>query len=248
MASYKTLSAALNWPTGLPASGSTALIAGGLEAEGSVLIPHFISSTLDSQHPVILVSFRQTFNHYMHIMRKMGVNLTRHKFQFVNALLQADFSELPQPTRPHYTLAKWPAFFEWLNEQPPSMVIVDGLCALLDQGHTVNQVLQFMLSCQRIVETKAESSFAALAINVFLDEFSEVLVRSMIRRAHFMFNFTGLSSGASSDVAGQLTVIPGHLHFRIQDKLQEFKPSALHYRVSDATVQFFSPGQSSVVL
>ncbi|KAJ2295073.1 Elongator subunit elp6 [Coemansia sp. RSA 2706] len=250
MATYKTLSASLNWPTGLPAPGSTVLISGGLESEGSVLIPHFVNSTFESQQPVILLSFRQTFNHYMHIMRKMGVNLARHKLQFVNGLVQADFSALPPATRPHFTLDKWPEFFQWLNEQPPSLLIIDGLCSLLDQGFSMSQVLQFFVSCQRIAETKAEldGGYAGLVVNVLLDEFSELLVRSMIRRSHYFFSFEGLSSGASNDVSGQLTVIPGHLHCQIQTQAKDFKPALLHYRVSDVTVQFFSPGQSSTVL
>ncbi|KAJ2820060.1 Elongator subunit elp6 [Coemansia erecta] len=247
MATYKTLSASLNWPTGLPASGSTVLVSGGLEAEGSVLIPHFANSAFNAQQAVILVSFRQTFNHYMHIMRKMGVNMTRHRLQFVSGLVSADFSALPPATRPHFALDEWPEFFQWLDAQPPSLVIIDGLCSLLDQGHSVDRVLQFFVSCQRIVEAKAEGGHAALVVNVLLDEFSELLVRSMIRRAHYFFSFEALASGASSDVSGQLTVVPGHLHCQIQET-QAFKPALLHYRVSDATVQFFSPGQSSTVL
>ncbi|KAJ2483691.1 Elongator subunit elp6 [Coemansia sp. RSA 2131] len=246
MATYKSLSASLNWPSGQPPSSTTTLITGTLSAEGSILIPHFTNSTFEAQTPVILLSFRHTYNHYMHIMRKMGVHTNRHDLKFVNALARGDFSQLPQATRPHFTLNEWPEFFQWLCEQPPSTVILDGVCSLLDVGHSENSVMQFIGSCQRIVEEKAQSGYAALVVNVLLDEFSESLVRSVVRRAHFLFSFEGLASGASSGVSGQLTVVPGHLFCQLQQRT--FSPALLHYQVSDATVQFFSPGQSSTVL
>ncbi|KAI8320326.1 hypothetical protein GQ54DRAFT_298712 [Martensiomyces pterosporus] len=246
MATFKSLSAGLDWSTGLPAAGTTTLISGGLESEGSVLIPHFLSGSLDQQVPVILLSFTQTYNHYMHIMRKMGINLTKHKIQFVNALTQAPLSALPSATRPHYTLSEWPEFFAWLAQQPPSVLIIDGLCSLLDQGRTVDEAVWFFGACQRITEEKREGG-ARLVANVFLDEFTELLVRSVVRKAHYFFNFEALSSGASTDVSGQLTVVPGHLNCQLRSEKQ-FKPVLLHYKVTDTTVQFFSPGQARTVL
>ncbi|KAJ1727715.1 Elongator subunit elp6 [Coemansia biformis] len=247
MATYKTLSAGLNWTSGLPPSGTTVAVAGGLEAEGSVVLPHFINSTLDNGGAVILLSFRHTFNHYVHIMRKMGVNLSQHKLQFVNGLVQTDLSSLPAATRPHYTLGEWPEFYAWLASQPPSVLVVDGLCTLLDLGHTCASVIGFVNACQRIVEDKRDGH-CGLVVNMLLDEFSEPLARALIRRAHYAFNFEGLASGASIDVSGQLTVAPGHLLCQVPAAARDFKPALLHYRVSDTTVQFFAPGQPSIVL
>ncbi|KAI9505403.1 Elongator subunit elp6 [Coemansia spiralis] len=254
MATYKTLSSSLNWPQGLPEQGTTTVICGELEAEGSVLLPHFISSSIAES--VVLVSFTQTLNHYMHIMRKMGVNLGKHKFQFVNALTRVDLASLPPATRPHFTVEKWPEFFRWLNEQPDNCtLVVDGLCSLLDQGYDCDFAMWVFDSCQRIIEGKAKKGAARLVVNLFLDDFSELLVRSLMRRSHYFFSFESLSSGSSTEVAGQLTVVPGHLHCQIQSDnsgtLQTqklFKSVLLHYRVSDTTVEFFSPGQSRMVL
>ncbi|KAJ2748832.1 Elongator subunit elp6, partial [Coemansia nantahalensis] len=86
MATYKSLSAGLNWASGLPPSGTTVVVAGGLEADGGVVLPHFVSSTLDGGGAVVLLSFRHTLSHYMHIMRKMGVALSQRSFTFVNGL------------------------------------------------------------------------------------------------------------------------------------------------------------------
>ncbi|KAJ2714472.1 Elongator subunit elp6 [Coemansia spiralis] len=247
MATYKSLSAGLNWAGGLPPSGTTVAVAGGLEADGGVVLPHFISSTLDSGGSVILVSFRHTFNHYVHILRKMGVAVAQRNFSFVNGLVQADFSNLPPATRPHFTLREWPEFFAWLAAQPPSVLLIDGLCTLLDLGHSCAAVVDFFAACQRIVEDK-QAGQSGLVVNILVDDFSEPLARALIRRSHYVFSFEGLASGASNDVSGQLTVAPGHLLCQVPSAARGFKPALLHYQVADTTVQFFSPGQSSTVL
>ncbi|KAJ2693108.1 hypothetical protein H4218_006163 [Coemansia sp. IMI 209128] len=251
MATYKTLSSSLNWSTGLsPTPGTTTLIAGGLGSEGSVLIPHFLNSAFDNKQPVILISFTQTYNHYVHILRKMGVNLLNHQIQFVNALRPLDLTSLPPATRPHFTLGaqdQWPRFFEWLAEQPPSVVVIDGLCSLLDQGHGLDTVLSFFTRCQSVVESGGLAG-ARLVVNMFVDdEGTEPLAYAVVRRSHYVLSFEALSSGASSDVSGQLTAVAGHLLCQLPDS-KSFKPTALHYKVSDTTVQFFSPGQSRIVL
>ncbi|KAJ1800163.1 Elongator subunit elp6 [Coemansia sp. RSA 2399] len=250
---YKTLSSSVNWAQGLPESGTTTLVCGDIEADGSVLVPHFVQSGLQEGSPVVLVSLTQTMSHYMHIMRKMGVNLTKQQeFQFVNALTPAglDCSELPAATRPHYTVTEWTQFFGWLNQLPACTLIIDGLCSLLDQGYECDYVLRIADTCQRIVGDKASGDGRArLVITMFLDDFTEPLVRSLIRRSHYFFSFEGLSSGSSTEVAGRLTVVPGHLHCRIQTKASgKFKPVLLHYKISDTSVEFFSPGQSRMVL
>lgn len=251
MTIYKTLSASLDWPTGLsPNLSTTTLITGNdtNSTEGSVLIPHFISSAISQQTPVILLSFTQTYNHYMHIMRKMGVNLTKHPIKFVNALTDphTDLTSLPPATRPHFTLSHPDEFFQWLKDQPACVFIIDGLCSMLDQGHTTEEVLRFFCICQRIMEDQG----SRLVVNIFADEFTEVLLRSLIRRCHYVFCFEGLSSGTSTDVSGQLTVVPGHRYCQLvsADDAKRWKSMLLHYKVSDTLVQFFSPGQSSIVL
>ncbi|KAJ2744577.1 Elongator subunit elp6 [Coemansia sp. BCRC 34301] len=245
MATYKTLSSSLNWSTGLsPSPGTTTLVAGGLGAEGSVLIPHFISSGFDNKHPVTLISFVQTYSHYMHILRKMGVNLLNQPIKFVNALSTHDTSGLPPATRPHFTITEWPIFLEWLEGQPPGVVIVDGLCSLLDQGWGLDAVVAVFVACQRIVESQG----GRLVVNLFADdEDSELLAHAVLRRAHYTLSLEGLASGASSDVSGQLTAVAGHLHCQLSEG-KAFKPTILHYKVSDTTVSFFSPGQSRIVL
>ncbi|ORX71069.1 hypothetical protein DL89DRAFT_321519 [Linderina pennispora] len=203
MATYKTLAASLDWPTGQPPSQTTTLICSSLSAPGDILLPHFLSS----DHAVLL-SFTQTSNHYMHILRKMGVH--RPKIHFVNALTDFSLDALPSATRPKLT---------WLAGQPENTtLVVDGLCSLMDQGMSAVQALLG----------------GRLVVSVFLDEFTEKLVRALARRSHYVFNFEGLASGASSDVSGQLTAT--------------FKPVHLHYKVADTAVQFFSPGQSRTVL
>ncbi|KAJ1666256.1 Elongator subunit elp6 [Coemansia sp. RSA 1813] len=255
---YKTLSSSVNWAQGLPEGGTTTLVCGDIEADGGVLVPHFVQSGLQeaSENNVVLVSLTQTMSHYMHIMRKMGVNLAKQRgFQFVNALTlkNVDYSDLPAATRPHFTVTEWSGFFRWLcDSQPPGCtLIIDGLCSLLDQGFGCDFVSGIVDTCQRIIEDKAIKSNGAarLVIMLFLDDFTEPLVRSLIRRSHYFFNFEGLSSGSSTEVAGQLTVVPGHLYCHIQAQSSgKFKPVLLHYRVSDTTVEFFSPGQSRMVL
>ncbi|KAJ2910339.1 Elongator subunit elp6, partial [Coemansia aciculifera] len=245
----------LNWSTGLsPTPGTTTLLAGsgGLEASGgSILIPHFISSAIDNGHPVILISFVQTYSHYLHILRKMGRNLQNHTpHQFVNALsTHQDFSALPAATRPHYTVTEWPAFFQWLESQEPALVIIDGLCSLLDQGHSVKEAMGFFAACQRVVEGWG-SEQARFVVNLFADDegTAEELAYAVLRRSHYALSFEALASGASSDVSGQLTAVAGHLHCQLLKESRAFKPTVLHYKVSDTTVLFFSPGQSRIVL
>ncbi|KAJ2660869.1 Elongator subunit elp6 [Coemansia sp. RSA 1200] len=265
---YKTFSSAVNWTQGLPESGTTTVVCGDIEADGSVLVPHFVQSALQetpgSGAVVVLVSLTQTMSHYMHIMRKMGVNLARQPgFQFVDALTSAGVglagSELvAAATRPHFAVADradWSGFFRWLaHSQPPGCtVVVDGLCSLLDQGFGCAFVVNFVDTCRRIIEAKAAQNTGAarLVATLFLDDFSEALARSLIRRSHYFLSFEALASGSSTEVAGQLTVVPGHLFCHIQEEEQsaaKFKPALLHYRVSDTTVEFFSPGQSRMVL
>ncbi|KAJ2556354.1 Elongator subunit elp6 [Coemansia sp. RSA 1933] len=190
-------------------------------------------------------------SHYMHIMRKMGVNLTKQSgFQFVNALRPVPVDELPMATRPHYSVTEWNEFFGWLERMPGCTLVIDGLCSLLDQGHSCDFVLGIVHACQRIVDNKvSEGGNARLVVTMFLDDYSEPLARSLVRISHYLFSFEGLSSGSSTEVAGQLTVVPGHLFCRIQTlPAKSFKPVLLHYRVSDTSVEFFSPGQSRMVL
>ncbi|KAJ2076604.1 Elongator subunit elp6 [Coemansia sp. RSA 988] len=252
MATYKTLSSKLNWADGLPEAATTMIVAGGLEADGSVIIPHLINSVFERQGQVILLSFRHPFNHYLHIMRKMGVNVSKHKLQFVNGLVEADLSNLPPATQPHFTLgADWADFYGWLKDQSPSLLIIDGLCSLLDLGHNVKRVMSFFTACQQIVEdwsVRSDGGYTGFVANILLDEFTELLAKSLIRKSHYFFNFEDLESGASTDVSGQLTAIPGHLHCQIQNGSSKFRPALLHYKVTDTTVQFFSPGQSSTIL
>ncbi|KAJ2572303.1 Elongator subunit elp6 [Coemansia sp. RSA 1836] len=178
----------------------------------------------------------------MHILRKMGVNLSTQPLQFVNALSTHDTGVLPPTTRPHFTIQEWPVFFDWLKEQKPAVVIIDGLCSLVDQGL---DALRFFVECQRIVESWATGS---LVVNMFVDdEGSESLAHCVLRRAHYALSLEGLASGASTDVSGQLTAVAGHLHCQLLES-KAFKPTALHYKVSDTTVLFFSPGQSRIVL
>ncbi|KAJ1732570.1 Elongator subunit elp6 [Coemansia sp. Benny D160-2] len=277
---YKTLSSAVNWPQGLPEPGTTTVVCGDIEADGSVVVPHFIQGALQETSPggatttvVVLVSLTQTMSHYMHVMRKMGVNLARHpgRFQFVDALTPAPVGAelagsgmVATATRPHFSVpdrADWSGFFGWLADaQPPGCtVVVDGLCSLLDQGLGCDFAVGFVDTCRRIVEAKAArgAGAARLVATLFLDDFSEALARSLVRRSHYVLSFEALASGSSTEVAGQLTVVPGHLFCHIQKKEREaeekqpaaeFKPALLHYRVSDTTVEFFSPGQSRMVL
>ncbi|KAJ2485959.1 Elongator subunit elp6 [Coemansia sp. RSA 2050] len=251
MATYKTLSSSLNWSAGLsPLPATTTLIAGGLGSEGSVLIPHFLNSAFDNKLPVVLISFTQTYNHYVHILRKMGVNLLNHQIQFVNALRPIDLSSLPPATRPHFTLGsydQWPEFYAWLEEQPPSVVVIDGLCSLLDQGHSLDTALSFFTRCQSVIEAGGLAG-ARLVVNMLVDdEGTEPLAYAVVRRSHYVLSFKALSSGASSDISGQLTAVAGHLHCQLPAS-KSFKPMVLHYKVSDTTVLFFSPGQSRIVL
>ncbi|KAJ1948949.1 Elongator subunit elp6 [Linderina macrospora] len=173
----------------------------------------------------------------------MGVHLHKHSFQFVNALTDFSLASLPAATRPHFSVNnEWDKFYQWLAGQPEhTTVVVDGLCSLLDQGKQVDQVVEVFDCCRRISELKG----GRLVLSVFLDEFSEPLVRALTRRSHYVFSFDGLVSGASADVSGQLTVVPGHLNCQTTSA---FKPVLLHYKVADTTVQFFSPGQARTVL
>ncbi|KAI7822765.1 hypothetical protein BX661DRAFT_58080 [Kickxella alabastrina] len=279
MGSYKTLSSSLNWPSGLGDQGTVTLVTSvGLGAnDGTVLIPHFLTSAYEQKLPAILVSFTQTYNHYLHIMRKMGMAKT--KFKFVNALAttmvgqkEGGLEALPLVTRPDYTLRRgeWSGFFQWLSdqttiaaaaaaaatveveqgEQGGVVLVVDGLCSLVDLGMDISEVVWFMDCCRRVLGSKGR-----IVVGVLLDEFTEDLVRELVRKSHYYFGFTALVSGSSRDISGQVTVVPGQLYCQLQNLQnnsggggREFKPLVLHYCVSDTNVQFFSPGQSHIVL
>ncbi|KAJ2721490.1 Elongator subunit elp6 [Coemansia sp. Benny D115] len=179
----------------------------------------------------------------------MGVNLAaKNKIKFVNGLTHQQLDNLPPQTRPDYTLInttqEWHLFFEWLENTQPQVLLIDGLCSLLDMGVSVDAATWFFECCQRIVERAG----GRLVVAMYLDEFSEPLARRIVRLAHYVLSMQELLSGASSDVSGQLTAVPGHLYSQVHDARSEFKPISLHYRVSDTTVQFFSPGQSHTVL
>ncbi|KAJ1642845.1 Elongator subunit elp6 [Coemansia asiatica] len=250
MSLYKTLSSSLNWPTGHGHPSTTTLLTSiSLEPTHTFLIPHFLTtSTSDKQSPFLLLSFTQTLSHYTHILRKQGINQTKHKTIFINALnTQNDLgATLPQVTRPDYTLRRteWPEFFKFLDSFKQCTLFIDGVCSLLDLGEDVEVVGDFVVGCKRIVE----GNNGRLIVGLFLDEFTDPLVSRLVRSAHYYLGFEPLASGSSADVSGQLTVVPGHLYCQVHDSSQEFKPMLLHYRVSDTTVQFFSPGQSRIVL
>ncbi|GES76842.1 elongator complex protein 6 [Rhizophagus clarus] len=74
---YASLDSSLSFPdNNLPPNKKSILITDTLSASGNFLIHHFIVNQIKSDKHVVLVGFSQTFNHYLTIGRKLGVNLT----------------------------------------------------------------------------------------------------------------------------------------------------------------------------
>ncbi|KAJ1931351.1 hypothetical protein GGF37_007423, partial [Kickxella alabastrina] len=76
----------------------------------------------------------------------------------------------------------------------------------------ISEVVWFMDCCRRVLGSKGR-----IVVGVLLDEFTEDLVRELVRKSHYYFGFTALVSGSSRDISGQVTVVPGQLYCQLQN-------------------------------
>jgi hypothetical protein len=70
---YRELSTILNWPEAphFPTTGKFILVRDSLEADGAVLLPHFLFGYLKADKRALLVGLEQSFFHYSGVGRKL---------------------------------------------------------------------------------------------------------------------------------------------------------------------------------
>jgi hypothetical protein len=68
---YRELSTILNWPEPHFPTGKFILIRDSLEADGAVLLPHFVFGYLKANKRALLVGLEQSFFHYSGVGRKL---------------------------------------------------------------------------------------------------------------------------------------------------------------------------------
>jgi len=250
---FRELNALLDLPeTHLP-TGRFVLIKDTLQADGAVLLPHFLFGYLKTGKRAALLGLEQSVFHYTAVGRKLAFNLKSARagqFMHINALSApcdwaAPSSSAPSPTpgggyqtselwslgtseeetslRTLYQRVK--GFVE--AEADDVCVIIDNLSVLFESCQQPNLVLDLVHYLQLLIRRTEHR--ASLVVLVHEDvEDDQALVRTLEHRADIVMTTSGLSSGYSKEVNGQLVVSGSKLP----------QPKRMHFKSHDASVHF----------
>ncbi len=239
------------------------------DTDGTFVLHHLISLFLKGGHSVCLVSFAQSFNHYSNVATKLGVNLNAAKlngdFVFVDGLSQVGERLLELQTKSNPS--EWDGIFSRTEDsasrllyklvedgykslknwqKTPSLVIVDDLTVLINLGIPIVQVTWFVHYLQVLISETA----GCLALLLHNDKAAEddelnCLDRTLEHRSDVAIEVTGLHSGYSTVVHGQLLV-----KWRCVDSVEPrlLRSSTAQFLVEDRNVKIFAHGTASAVL
>ncbi|ELR14779.1 angiotonin transactivated protein 1 isoform 2, putative [Acanthamoeba castellanii str. Neff] len=252
---YRELSTILNWPEPHFPTGKFILIRDSLEADGAVLLPHFVFGYLKANKRALLVGLEQSFFHYSGVGRKLACNLkaaqTKQQFMYINALSTPyDWSAPSTSSAPAVAatpgLDSWSlgenedaafkslyhkvkAFVESSEAMDEVCIVIDNLSVLLETCQRPALVLDLVHYLQAFI--RRTENRASLVVLVHGDvEDDQKLVKALEHRADIIMSASGLPSGYSKEVNGQLLV---HGNGVPQSKL-------LHFKSHDNTVRFMS--------
>jgi hypothetical protein len=68
---YSSLNNLLNWKDGVPSPKTNLLLIDTFATEANFLFNHFITNYIQQKNPVLFVGFKNIFNHYNLILKKM---------------------------------------------------------------------------------------------------------------------------------------------------------------------------------
>ncbi|KAJ3300060.1 Elongator subunit elp6 [Borealophlyctis nickersoniae] len=271
---YPPLDSALNWASSSssssnPVSRRFVLITDELKADASFLLHHFISRHLRQNDPrcsVTLIALAQTYQHYVLVAKKLGVNLTTHtqtrRFTCLDSFSDvrtatgpfAALSSKSTPSSDDFARTLFASIRQTFSSTAPSAtadssprpcIIFDDLSVLLYMGVPVKDIVRLVMACRTFVD-EHDGFLIVLAhadTTTPQDDEQVALVQSLTHVADHILEVRGLVNGVTQGVHGQLSVIRGPL---LDDS--DFHPQLLHYRVVDSGVQFFAKGLSTGIL
>ncbi|KAJ3185547.1 Elongator subunit elp6 [Geranomyces variabilis] len=240
-------------------------------AEGGFVLNHFIHRHLRLEEQgwiVVLVGLAQTWEHYLAVGKKLGLNIAlsqqKGRLVFLDALTHLATGTGPFAHNEGATsattaasplqglLASITAAYQACSSSPAQKklcLVVDDVSALQSCGLPTKDVLAFAAGCRELVyeENGCLVLLAhgdSVAAGVDDDDGSGVICRSLIHSATHVLHVAALESGLTQGVDGQITFARGPL---LRDE-EGFNPEVLHYQITDAQINFFKKGFSKGLL
>ncbi|KAI8591579.1 hypothetical protein BDZ88DRAFT_487486 [Geranomyces variabilis] len=240
-------------------------------AEGGFVLNHFIHRHLRLEEQgwiVVLVGLAQTWEHYLAVGKKLGLNIAlsqqKGRLVFLDALthlatgtgpfaVNEGATGAPKAASPLQGLL---ASITTAYQACPSSSAAKKLCLVLDDisalqscGLPTKDVLAFAAGCRELVHEENGCLVLlahgdSVAAGVDDDDGSGVICRSLIHSATHVLHVAALESGLTQGVDGQVTFARGPL---LKDA-EGFNPEVLHYQITDAQINFFKKGFSKGLL
>ena len=229
-------------------------------ADGTFLLPHFLTLFLKAESNVILLTAAQTPDHYKVICSKFGVNLGRcqqeKKFKILN-LLEASLrcyveetnassesdSDLLAAFRNNSMKLIYKEIKSNLNLESKNFVVLDDISILLSIGFSEKDLINFI----HYMKVLCGTSICAFLTHYQREVTSGQSAPKLYEHCRFYstseLQIQGLKSGYSKDVSGNLNFVTKTKDFEKRITITE-----MQYKLTDRTLKLFAPGTSSAVL
>ncbi|KAL3877359.1 hypothetical protein ACJMK2_035081 [Sinanodonta woodiana] len=233
------------------------------KADGSFLIHHFLSFFLKQNKPVCFVGFSQSYNHYNTVAQKLSCNLnaakTSGQLVFIegmkllgdavsgNRLVKGDNSLMCNTDfdlQKFFLCIKSSLDSLKVNQSQDPVLIIDNLSFLHYIGCSIPQLVMFVNYLLGKVTSQGTGSFVLAIYNdmISVDEESDLLWKNLSHLCSLTCQVTGLESGYSKDVHGELLIT-----WRSRD-VKQSQTKKTQFKLLDKNVTFFASGMSSAVL
>ncbi|KAK3610722.1 hypothetical protein CHS0354_028115 [Potamilus streckersoni] len=233
------------------------------KADGSFLIHHFLSFFLKQNRPVCFVGLSQSYNHYSTVAQKLSCNLnaakTSGQLVFIegmkllgdavsgNSLIKGDNSFVCKAAfdlQQFFMHIKSTLELLKMNQTQDPVLIIDNLSFLLYIGCSIPQLVMFVNYLLQKVTSQCTGSLvlALYSDMISVDENSDLLWKNLSHLCSITCQVTGLESGYSKDVHGELLIT-----WRSRD-VKQTQIKKTQFKLSDKNVTFFASGMSSAVL
>ncbi|KXN73355.1 hypothetical protein CONCODRAFT_114710 [Conidiobolus coronatus NRRL 28638] len=269
---YSSLNNLLNWKDGVPNPKTNLLLIDTFATEANFLFNHFITNYIQQKSPVLFVGFKNIFNHYNLILKKMGCNLLLAKksnlFYFIDGFTQLTSSEKIEQNTANVDLTlqlnlkdkervlsemteKLVDLIQSAAQSSPSgqlgALMIDDLSTLFNCGVSTITVIN-MLKRLKVELNKVGSSLIVLVHgDKELSESTEhcKFIQLIMNQFMIWFKVEPLPSGYSRDVDGQMSIYRGYEYYQSPTQIE---PNLVHFQLKDTSVEFFNRGTSKNVL
>ncbi|OQV23905.1 hypothetical protein BV898_02253 [Hypsibius exemplaris] len=225
--------------------------------QGSFIQLHLLTLFLRAKHPCVFFSLTDNYTHLRVIAAKCGFGLQSYadsgQLKHLSGMTVADpiptegaadvsvsHSALPHPGAVLKDLALSLSEIRIKFPEKAPCVVVEDLSVLLDLGWDVHELFAMMRSLRSLVSDGTLVFYSTSAEDCESEE--AVLSSFLFHFADWFLETSGLRSGSSSTIDGQLNI-------RIRNTTRPgVSVKTCHYKVQERRIQFFAPGTSSGIL